>query len=264
MTRRGIDIDGRALQAAEPGPAPLLQWVALDRLVIDDRYQRPLAKTNWKSIDTIAANFRWSRFGPVLLAPVEGGMFAVIDGQHRVHAAAICGITSVPAMVVQVGLEEQSRAFAWINSQSVRVTVFHVFKAALASGEDWALRADAAVSGGGCRLMSYYATASGKQAGQVYCIGFIRRQIEAGNDWAVTAALAAIRAVPAMQRPVVYTDFMLRPWILGVADAGCRDLAVLTRVLAGCDPFRVIERSSLIGGGRVAFRRLIGSAEVGQ
>jgi hypothetical protein len=149
MTHRGIHIDGRAVAAPNPGPAPMLQWIAVDRLVIDDAYQRPLLPGNWKAIEKIAQNFQWSRFSPVLVAPVTGGLFAVIDGQHRVHAAAICGITDVPAMVVQVGIEEQSRAFAWVNSQSIRVSVFHIFKAAFSAGDDWAVRADAAVSGGG-------------------------------------------------------------------------------------------------------------------
>lgn len=262
MTRRGIDIGGRERFAAEPGPAPVLQWIGLDKLLIDDRYQRPLAKGNWKAIQTIAANFRWSRFGAVLVAPVEGGMFAIIDGQHRVHAAALCGLTEVPAQIVQVGVEEQSQAFAWINSQAIRVTMFHVLKAALAAGEDWALRADAAVSAAGCRLMTYNTTGAQKQARQVYCIGFIRRQIEAGNDLAITLGLQAIVAAPALaERPVAYTDFLLRPWIVAVGESGCRDLGVLTRALCGVNPFKVIELPG-DAGGRKGLLALIRRAEV--
>jgi hypothetical protein len=262
MTLRGIDIAGRERVTAEAGPAPMLQWIGLDKLVIDDRYQRPLAKGNWKSIETIAANFRWSRFGPVLVAPVEGGMFAVIDGQHRVHAAALCGIGEVPAMVVQVGTEEQSKAFAWINSQAVRVTVFHVFKAAIAAREDWAVRAEAAVAEAGCRLMTYNTTGSMKQPRQVYCIGFIRKQIEAGHDWAVTLACKSVSATPSLgDRAVAYTDYLLRPWILAIVDSGCRDLPTLVRALSESNPFKVIERPGL-SGGRTGLRSLIGRAEV--
>lgn len=262
MTHRGIYIDGRPTFTPTPGPAPMLQWIALDRLVIDEAYQRPLAKGNWKSIETIAGNFRWSRFGPVLVAPVEGGMFAVIDGQHRIHAAALCGITEVPAMVVQVGTEEQSRAFAWINSQAIRVTVFHVYKAAIAAGEDWAVRAEAAVSAAGCRLMTYNTTGSQKQARQVYCIGFIRKQIEAGNDWAVTLGIQSVASTPSLgDRPVAYTDYLLRPWILAVVDSGCRDLPVLVRALSLVNPFKVVELPGL-SGGRTGLRSLIARAEV--
>lgn len=271
MTHRGIHIDARSVATPNPGPAPMLQWLAVDRLVIDDAYQRPLGAGNWKAIEKIAANFQWSRFSPVLVAPVAGGLFAVIDGQHRVHAAAICGITEVPAMVVQVGIEEQSRAFAWVNSQSIRVSVFHIFKAAFSAGDDWAVRADAAVSGGGCRLMRANASSSLKKPGEVYAIGMIRSLIEAGHDRAITAALAALRAVPALDRPVVYSDFLLRPWINAVAASHCPAHDVLVRALELRSPFKVIERAQAsldrsvpqAVKAREALRRLIADASEG-
>lgn len=248
----------------------MLQWLALDRLVIDEAYQRPLGRGNWKSIEAIAANFQWSRFAPVLVAPIQGGLFAVIDGQHRTHAAALCGLAEVPAMVVQVGIEEQSRAFAWVNSQTVRVTLFHIYKAALSAREDWAVRADAAVSGGGCRLMPYSKTASLREPGEIFCIGLIRRLIEGGNDWAISAALGALRAVPALDRPVCYSDFILQPWITAVAASACRNHRALVRALEARNPFKVIEQAhaSLDRSApqsvraREALRRLIAEAEV--
>lgn len=262
MNRRGIDIEGRAVAAVETGPRPDLVWLALDKMVIDERFQRPLAKGNWKSIDTIAANFRWSRFGPVLVAPVEGGMYSVIDGQHRAHAAAICGLAEVPAMIVDVGLEEQSRAFAWINSQAIRVSVFHVLKAAIAAREDWALRADSAVSAAGCRLMTYNMTGANKQAGQVFCVGFVRRQIEAGNDAALRAGLTALRGARGLgDRPVAYTDFLIRPWIMAVAESCCTNVARLTSVLESENPFKVIERAGPVMG-RATLRKMIDRAVV--
>ncbi len=83
MTYRTIDIGDRPSVQVDPGPAPMLQWVKVSDLIIDDGYQRPLGKSNWTAIQKIAANFLWSRFQPLLLAPVEGGRFAIIDGQHR-------------------------------------------------------------------------------------------------------------------------------------------------------------------------------------
>ena len=246
MTHRGIHLDGRALPAAtavDPGPAPMLQWIDLDRLVIDEAYQRPLGRSNWVAIEKIAANFQWSRFGPVLVAPVAGGLYAVIDGQHRAHAAALCGILQVPAMVVQVDLAAQAKSFAWVNSQTIKVTPFHIFKAALAAGEDWAVRADAAVAAAGCRLMTFHPSAKNKRPGEVYCIGLIRKQIEAGNDWAVTAGLAAIRSVPSLDSAVGMSDYLLGPWIAAVAAEGCRDAAILSAALRARNPFKVIERA---------------------
>jgi hypothetical protein len=271
MTHRGIHIDGRSAPAPNPGPAPMLQWLAIDRLVIDEAYQRPLLPGNWRAIEKIAANFQWSRFSPVLCAPIAGGLFAVIDGQHRVHAAAICGFAEVPAMVVQVGIEEQSRAFAWVNSQAIRVSVFHIFKAAFAAGDDWAVRADAAVTAAGCKLMRCNASAIAKSAGEVYAIGMIRQLIEAGQDRAITAALAALRAVPTLDRPVCYSDFILRPWINAVAASHCPPQDVLVRALEMRNPFKVIEDAQASPDrsvpqavkAREALRRMISRAEVG-
>jgi hypothetical protein len=265
MTHRGIHVDDRPTFTPEPGPAPMLHWLPIDRLVIDEAYQRPLGRNNWSAIEKIAANFQWSRFAPVLAAPIQGGLYAVIDGQHRTHAAAMCGITDVPAMVVQVGIEEQSRAFAWVNSQTVKVTLFHVYKAALAAKEDWAIRAEAAVAVGGCRLMVYHPSAANKQPGEIYSIALMRRLVEAGRDEALTAALAALRAVPALQRTVFYTDYVLTPWIGAVIQTECFDVPTLARALEGQNPYKIIDRAKEDSGritavhvaARQAFQRLI-------
>lgn len=246
MTRRPIDIAQRPVIAANPGPAPMLQWIPLDRLVIDDDYQRPLGKANWTAIQKIAASFAWSRFQPLLVAPVAGGQFAIIGGQHRAHAAMLCGIAEVPAVAVQVDLAEQSRAFASVNSQSIRVTLFHIYKAALAAREDWAVRADAAVRDAGCRLMVYYASQAFKKPGEIYCIGVIRKAIEAGHDAAVTAALAAVAAHPRLGQSVAsYTDYLLQPWIGAVAAQPVRDAETLAAALGQKNPFKLIEAARL-------------------
>lgn len=241
MTRRVIDIGERPVLPANPGPAPMLQWIRVDQLVIDDDYQRPLGRSNWKAIERIAANFLWSRFQPLLVAPIEGGRFAVIDGQHRAHAALLCGITEVPAVAVQVGVEEQSRAFAWVNSQTIKVTSLQVFKAARAAGEDWAVRASAAVTAAGCQLMTYNKSGSEKRPGELYCIVTVRRLIEAGMDEALTVGLAAMRACPSMDRSVCYSDYILKDWIPAVHDSPVRSPEVLAQALAIRNPFRVIE-----------------------
>lgn len=250
MTYRAVDIAHRAPVAADPGPAPMLQWLRVSDLVIDEDYQRPLGRKNWDSIQRIAENFHWSRFGPVLVAPVEGGRFAVIDGQHRVHAAAICGFDQVPAMVVTVAKAEQSRAFAWVNTQMIRVSVYQVYKADLAGGEDWAVRAHAAVSAAGCLLLTYHPSAKDKQPGWVPCVGLIRNLIKAGMDEAITAGLSALTQTPKMHRVLSYGDGFLRDWIPAVQESGVRDVAVLGVALSMCNPFKLIEdaTASLLAG----------------
>ena len=140
---RSIDVSKLKRPAnVNPGPAPMLQWIRIEQLVVDDSYQRDLKAGNWKTIQRIAEAFRWSRFSPVFVAPVEGGRFAIIDGQHRTHAAAICGFAEVPCQVVQMSLEEQAASFAAVNGLVTKVTLQQIFKAALTAGETWAIECD--------------------------------------------------------------------------------------------------------------------------
>lgn len=250
MSLRAIDIADRAPVQSDPGPAPMLQWIRITDLIVDDGYQRPLGKSNWTAIQKIAANFLWSRFQPLLVAPVEGGRFAIIDGQHRAHAALLCGIEQVPAVAVMVGREEQSRAFAWVNSQTIKVTAWQVYKAALAAGEAWAVRAERATAAAGCKLMVYNNSGANKKPGELYCVVLVRRMIEAGMDEALTAGLAGLRACPAMDRSVAYSDYILKDWIPAVAESPVRNPEVLAEALALKNPFKVIEdaRASLLPG----------------
>lgn len=149
---RKVEIQGHATCSLAEQPAPILDWLPLDRLVIDDRFQRPLNEGSWKAIRKIAENFRWSRFGPILVAPIAGGLYSVVDGQHRVHAAALCGIESVPAMAVQIGMAEQAMAFAQVNTALIRVSAHQSYRAALAAGDPVATAARDAVSAAGCEL----------------------------------------------------------------------------------------------------------------
>jgi hypothetical protein len=228
----------------------MLQWVAVADLVIDDDYQRPLGVKNWAAIQRIAENFHWSRFQPVLVAPIEGGRFAVIDGQHRAHAALMCGFDTVPAQVVTVGRAEQSRAFAWVNSQTIKVSVYQVFKADLAAGDDWAVRAHGAVAAAGCKLLTGHPSSKEKQPGQVPCVALIRGFIAAGLDEAVTAGLTALTQVPAMHRVLSYGNGFLRDWIPAVAESGVRDPVTLSMALALKNPFKMVEAAtaSLLAG----------------
>jgi ParB-like nuclease domain len=74
-----------------PGPAPFLEWIETDKLVVDVTYQREIGRRGATNVNQIAENFDWSKFAPVIVAPVEGGQFAIVDGQHRTTAAILRG-----------------------------------------------------------------------------------------------------------------------------------------------------------------------------
>ena len=190
---RKIAISERdTVAVVDAGSAPMLQWIDIDRLVVDDDYQRDLRADNWKTIRRIARHFRWSMFSPVFVAPVEGGAYAVIDGQHRTHAAAMCGFTQVPCQVVQMSRAEQAAAFAAVNGRVTKVTSWQILRASIAAGEEWAVTADRIAREGGCRLMTRNSTASHKRPREIYAVRGFVSLVGQRRASALVAALKAL------------------------------------------------------------------------
>ncbi|SMO79416.1 ParB/RepB/Spo0J family partition protein [Paracoccus laeviglucosivorans] len=255
---RPVSVEGIAPFPLADQPAPQLMWVKVADLVIDDRYQRPLNTSNWTAIKRIARDFRWSRFSPVMVAPVEGGRYAVIDGQHRAHAAALCGIRSIPAMVALVAPQEQALAFVEINTQQIRVSPHVVYRAALTAGEPWALACCEAVAAAGCHLMTRNNVSKNeKKPGQIYCIGLIRNLVNAGHGQAVTDGLSTLREYDS-EATANYSDAFLAPWLGACAEHPGKREAYLN-VLMARRPWLVISSADKLaeedGRPKLACRR---------
>lgn len=223
-------------------PAPQVAWVKIADLLIDSRYQRPLAKGNETAIRNIARDFRWSRFSPLLVAPIEGGKYALIDGQHRAHAAALCGIESVPSMIVLVPCSEQAGAFIDINTRRIAVSGHSIYRAALTAGVDWAVRAEAAVTAAGCALMTYNANTKTKKPAQIYAVALIRKLIEAGHDAAVTAGLRALVEYDP-ESVANFDSALLTPWLWAIASDERFQTADLVGHLRAHRPWITIENA---------------------
>lgn len=183
--------EGLTSDDVNPGPAPMLQWIKIASLVIDDSYQRPLERKNWNAIRKIAMSFQWSRFSPVFVAPVEGGRYAIIDGQHRTHAAAACGFEQVPCQVVQMDLKEQAAAFAAVNGNVTQVTIWQIYKAALAAGEEWATKARDVADSAGCHLMTRNGSSLTKKPGEIYGVRMFCEIVDKYPQHTVVQALQA-------------------------------------------------------------------------
>lgn len=244
---RQIDVQNYESVTPAEQPAPMLDWVQISKIVIDEDFQRPMGRNNWASVQKIAASFQWSRFSPVILAPVEGGMFSIIDGQHRTHAAAICGFDRVPAMVVPVSKSEQALAFVHVNSTQIRVSAHQVYRAALTARAPWAEACREAVEAAGCTLKMLNNTpAANKQPGDIYCIGLVRGLVERGKGWAVTAGLSAMRQYDEQGKAAFYSDYILNPWLTAVATEPKHQRADLVAALRFKNPYAVIEAADRV------------------
>lgn len=256
----------------DPGPAAMLQWIRIDQLVVDDSYQRDLKPGNWKAIQRIADNFRWSRFSPVFVAPVEGGLFAIIDGQHRTHAAAVCGFAEVPCQVVPMSIAEQAASFAAVNGLVTKVTLFQIFKAALTAGEEWAVDCARICADADCKLMTFVKTSDAKRAGEIYAISLIRGFREKGHGRLVTFALSGLRRSEGGAEPAIWSNDVLkaligavvdRPWLL---DQGADLVAFLDRfdIYAAIDRAEDFARQKRRQGHIGVSRWDIAAAEIGE
>lgn len=239
MTYRAIIIPEQIVTPVSE-PAPVIQWLKVADLVVDERYQRPLYAANWKAITKIATEFMWSRFSAVLVAPIEGGRYAIIDGQHRVHAAAMRGIEQVPAMIVLIRSEEQAKAFVDVNTKTVRIHALTIYKAALTAGDDWAVKARDAVEAAGCTLLTRPMPLREKKPGDLNCVALVRDMVQAGRSDAVTISLKALMAFEP-GNPLTFSDYVLKPLITAVASFGEVEVGLLLRTFAVKRPAAVVD-----------------------
>ena len=152
-----------------------------------------------------------------MAAPLPEGVFAIIDGQHRAHAAALAGQVRIPAMVVEVDPARQAAAFAAINTDRTAVSRYHLLRAAISAGEPVALKSVAAVESAGCRLMPYLKGTAHRQPCEIFSTSLVLDHVRFGRAAVVTRALMAIKLSSIGKDVESYRDNVLSPWMSAVA-----------------------------------------------
>lgn len=241
---RAIDVaDMAAVDRPDPGPAPELVWLAVTDLVVDETYQRPLLSRNIRAIRKIAGAFDWARFQPIQAAPLGDGRYAVVDGQHRAHAAALAGIARIPASVCVLTPGRQAAAFAAVNTQRTNVTQLDLFRAALAAGDEWAILCARVVADAGCRLMTSNRSALNRKPREIYAVSLIRDHVNAGRPDVVRSGLSLLSGSPRGDTPFLYQAKVLKAWLGVLADdPGGRDRD-LAGFLAAMDLVKLCTRT---------------------
>lgn len=177
MDLRPIDTSRFAAIEAPPefGPVPDQRWLPIAKLMVDPSYQREIAGLGRKNVRRIAEGFSWCKFSPVICSPIAGGLYAIIDGQHRTTAAALLGFPEVPCQIVVAGRREQAEAFGAINGNTTAMTGQALFAARVASGDPVATEIAATCSGCGVEILRFPVQASSMQPGQTLATGTIQR-----------------------------------------------------------------------------------------
>jgi len=189
-----LPLTALAIAHAKPGPPgtpPVLAYLPLSSLRIDDRYQRRIEGRGVRVIARICAEFDWDRFAPLIVARVPGGeIFSIIDGQHRATAAMIRGFDRVPCSIVTASPKEQPAIFTDVNGNTTPITIFQLFKAGRAAGAEWALDIDRACKLGGIVPLVYPKPKSTIKPFETMALGTLRRNIARFGVEEMGAALA--------------------------------------------------------------------------
>jgi hypothetical protein len=190
---RPISIEGfEKRKSATPGAAPMLQWLKITDLVVDPAYQRPIVGKGRQNVDRIAREFSWSCFAPVVVSPVQGGKFAIIDGQHRTTSAAILGFDSVPCQIVIAAREDQAAAFKAINGITTPISQMALHAAALVANETWAVQIAHVCACAEVELLRYPVPANKQIPGQTMAVGAIARCLKQYGEATLITALQCV------------------------------------------------------------------------
>lgn len=214
---RAIDTTGYKPAEVKDQPQPMMIWADIDQLVIDPRYQRDITPKGKAAIQRIANAWDWRKYQPILVAPTDGGKLAVVDGQHRAHAAAVAGLSHIPAMTVAMTLAEQAAGFTAVNRDRVGVDPLSIFRAELAAGIAWAVKAEQVVTQAGCRMARSNPSAPNRKPRVIYFTGLIRKMIANGEAEAITPGLRAITLSASADDLRAYSGAQLAIWLPALA-----------------------------------------------
>lgn len=189
-----------------------LQWIEIGRLRIDPTYQRPVDTAGKRNIRRIVENFQWSKFSPLIVSPRKGGVYAIIDGQHRAIAAETHGgIKKLPCFVLECSPEEEASAFATINGLVTRMQTQYLFRARLAAGDGSAAAAVKACTAAGAKIMPYPVPASLLKPGETLAAKTIEWAVDRYGHDTVVAALELVTRTgdgnPGLLKEFVITAF---------------------------------------------------------
>lgn len=159
------------------GPAPQLEWIKISKLRVDPAYQREIGEKGARNVRKIVEHFDWSKFSPVIVSPVAGGAYAIVDGQHRSTAALMCGIEEVPCQIIIADQKRQAESFGAINSATTQLTGYAIYRAALAAGDEGALKVKACTTAAGVEIVGNAANPTA-QAHHTSALASIQRAVK--------------------------------------------------------------------------------------
>lgn len=211
------------------GSPPSIEWIAVDRLTVDESYQRSCANPGSEAlIGRIALGWDWRLFQPLACARRADGAIVVIDGQHRLLGARRRGdILHLPCVVGSFeSIADEATVFAAMNRQRKAMSKFDLYYAQAASGEPAVVEAFQVIAAAGLRITRQNNQRLWKP-GDIQCIGYVVWSIKRYGPKTTERALTAIAgAYPGQQ--LLYAGTLLRPVAaLATSDAIASRLSIV-------------------------------------
>ncbi len=229
---------------------PRLEWIAVDRFVVDPSYQRQVRDEGTASIKRIAEKFDWRLVGALSGSPVlpeqikrlgcKKNTIAILDGQHRWEGARRRGdVLELPALVVKTeSVAEQAALFLSLNRDRVAVQPIQQFWSAVVAGEPMAVTIKRVCDSAGVTIAK---TQTGTHPALVTsAVGTIRTAIARYGEEKATKALACMaEAYP--KTPGAFSGALMGA-VFQMVGAGV-SVTSLKAVLANQDPKELVVKS---------------------
>lgn len=207
-------VSGSAAAVVKPplGSPPSIEWIGVDRLAVDETYQRSCANPASEAlINRIALGWDWRLFQPLACARRGDGSIVVIDGQHRLLGARRRG--DIPHLPCVVGsfesIAEEARVFAAMNRQRKAMTNLDLYRAQIAAGDAGAVEALAVIHDAGLKLARHTNPTAWKPR-EIACIGGVVRAIAQYGNIPVRRSLGVIAGAYPDER-LIYAGTLLDP-----------------------------------------------------
>lgn len=162
----------------ESGPKAKLREVDVDKLQVDERYQRPTSEAR---VDSMARNYSEDLANVIVVSERASGQLYIVDGAHRALAAKQAGRRKIMAQV-HTGLtsKQESEMFDKLNDARSGVDALSRFRAKVFYGDPIAIAVKSSVEARG-GVIQESRSGKGSRAG-VRAVQQLQKIVRHGGD----------------------------------------------------------------------------------
>ena len=228
---------------------PEYRKVKVASLLVDEKYQRAVSRDR---VLDIVHNFDWALFNALWVGDRRGsGKLYVVDGRHRMHAAAVLGIKDVWCEVRRTsGSDEEARIFVQLTTKRRRMNSAQQFQARLIYNDPEAVEISRIVGKHRFEIKDpdvfYDSAPTNQKPGVIGAVGTLEALYRANGRKGLDRVLSTIKGAWDGVTPTLGSQ-MLRAMGRVYERHPDADPARVAKLLGGKDPWALIERGQRLG-----------------